>query len=77
MGLTGLTTICEQLIAHGMVADTPIAVIQQGTTKSQKVITAQLSTMPALAKKEAIRAPTIIIIGTVVALRGKLSWLNN
>lgn len=77
MGLTSLATICEQLVAHGMAADTLIAVIQQGTTRTQRVITAQLSTMPALAKKEEIRAPTIIIIGAVVALRGKLSWLNN
>ena len=76
MGLLGLQTICEQLIAHGMAADTPIAVIQQGTTRRQRVITDQLRSMPALAKKTGIEAPTIIIIGTVVNAREKLSWFG-
>ena len=76
MGLSGLQTICEQLIAHGMAADTPIAVIQQGTTRRQRVITDQLRSMPALAKKTGIEAPTIIIIGTVVNAREKLSWFG-
>ncbi|MCH8264592.1 MAG: uroporphyrinogen-III C-methyltransferase [Proteobacteria bacterium] len=76
MGLSGLQTICEQLIAHGMAADTPIAIIQRGTTRRQRVITDQLGGMPALAKKTGIEAPTIIIIGSVVSARKKLSWFG-
>ncbi|MCH8137140.1 MAG: uroporphyrinogen-III C-methyltransferase, partial [Proteobacteria bacterium] len=76
MGLSGLQTICEQLIAHGMAADTPIAIIQRGTTRRQRVIVDQLGGMPALAKKTGIEAPTIIIIGTVVSARKKLSWFG-
>ena len=77
MGLSGLQTICEQLIAHGMAADTPIAVIQQGTTRRQRVISDQLGSMPVLAKKTGIKAPTIIIIGSVVSAREKLSWFGS
>lgn len=76
MGLLGLSRICEQLISHGMDAGTPIAVVQQGTTSNQRVLTAELATMPALAASSRIKAPTIIIIGGVVKLRDNLSWFK-
>ncbi|HEY8085589.1 MAG TPA: siroheme synthase CysG, partial [Methylophilaceae bacterium] len=38
MGLTGLAEICQQLIAHGLPADWPAAVVQQGTTRHQRVM---------------------------------------
>ena len=76
MGLLGLSRICEQLISHGMDAGTPIAVVQQGTTSNQRVLTAELATMPALAASSRIKAPTIIIIGGVVKLRDSLSWFK-
>ncbi|MEM8438063.1 SAM-dependent methyltransferase, partial [Morganella morganii] len=37
MGLVGLPVICEQLVAHGRSAQTPAALIQQGTTAQQRV----------------------------------------
>lgn len=76
MGLIGLEQICQSLIAHGSPSELPIALIQQGTTDNQKVITGTLKTLPALVAKEAIKAPTIIIIGTVVGLHGKLKWFG-
>jgi len=74
MGLLGIKTICEQLIDHGMDAEMPIAVVQQGTTKTQRVVTADLKTMPAVVDTEKLNAPTIIIIGRVVGLRNSLDW---
>lgn len=74
MGLLGIKTICEQLIDHGMDAEMPIAVVQQGTTKTQRVVTADLKTMPAVVDTEKLKAPTIIIIGRVVGLRNSLDW---
>ena len=76
MGLIGLEQICQSLIAHGSPSELPIALIQQGTTDNQKVITGTLGTLPALVAKEAIKAPTIIIIGTVVSLHDKLKWFG-
>ena len=55
----------------------PIAVVQQGTTKTQKVVTADLKTMPAVVDNEELKAPTIIIIGTVVGLRDSLNWYQS
>ncbi|MDP1930667.1 MAG: siroheme synthase CysG [Gammaproteobacteria bacterium] len=76
MGLVGLETICEQLIAHGMAADMPIALVQQGTTPNQKVITGTLETMPAIMKVTEVQAPTIIIVGRVVKLQSRYSWFK-
>jgi uroporphyrin-III C-methyltransferase/precorrin-2 dehydrogenase/sirohydrochlorin ferrochelatase len=74
MGLVGLPTICEKMIAFGRSADTPIAVVQQGTTPDQKVVVATLATMVDALKQEPVQAPTLIIVGEVVKLREKLAW---
>jgi|TARA_B100000315_G_C14359504_1_gene487788 uroporphyrin-III C-methyltransferase/precorrin-2 dehydrogenase/sirohydrochlorin ferrochelatase len=76
MGLLGLDTICEKLMEHGMDSQMPVAIIQQGTTATQKAHTATLQTMPAVAKQEQPQAPTIIIVGKVVKLRQKLAWFQ-
>jgi uroporphyrin-III C-methyltransferase / precorrin-2 dehydrogenase / sirohydrochlorin ferrochelatase len=74
MGLLGLPTICEQLIAHGRGLDTPIALVQQGTTRHQKVIVGTLADMADRVARQEIHAPTLIIVGEVVKLREKLAW---
>jgi len=76
MGLHGLATLCAELVAHGMPDTTPIAIVQQGTTQNQRVITGTLATLPAIAAREKPQAPTLIIIGGVVTLHDKLSWFH-
>lgn len=76
MGLTGLPVICEQLIQHGMSPDMPVALIEQGTTRQQRVLTGTLSTLPALVEATDVHAPTLIIVGEVVRLRDKLAWFE-
>jgi uroporphyrin-III C-methyltransferase/precorrin-2 dehydrogenase/sirohydrochlorin ferrochelatase len=76
MGLVGLPTICEQLVAHGMPADTPIALVQKGTTPLHKVIAGTLADLPAKVRNAHITAPTLIIIGQVVRLHEKLAWFQ-
>lgn len=74
MGLVSLPQICEQLIAHGRAPETPIALVQQGTTPQQKVHTGTLATMPARIASEAVQPPTLIIVGEVVSLHETLKW---
>ena len=74
MGLVGLPVICERLVEHGLSAKTPVAVVQQGTTRNQKVIIGSLDTIAGLVEEAQLRAPTLIIIGDVVALHDKLNW---
>ncbi|MDD5267197.1 MAG: siroheme synthase CysG [Methylococcales bacterium] len=76
MGLVGLEKICESLITHGSPKDLPIALIQQGTTVNQRVITGTLETLPATIACLNIQPPTLIIIGTVVTLHDKLKWFH-
>lgn len=74
MGLHGLETICAKLIEHGLPESTPVAIVQQGTTPNQRVITGTLATLPGIAQVEKPQAPTLIIVGGVVTLREKLAW---
>ena len=76
MGLTGLPVLCEQLIAHGLPADWPAAIVQRGTQPEQRTVTGTLTTLPALAAAAQLRAPTLIIVGSVVTLRDKLRWVE-
>jgi len=76
MGLHGLATLCAELVAHGLSGATPIAIVQQGTTKNQRVVTGTLATLPDNAEVGGLHAPTLIIVGSVVTLRRKLAWFN-
>ena len=76
MGLVGLPVICEQLMRHGRGADTPIALVEQGTTVNQRVITDTLADMPQRVAEQSVRAPTLVIVGEVVRLRDKLAWFE-
>jgi uroporphyrin-III C-methyltransferase/precorrin-2 dehydrogenase/sirohydrochlorin ferrochelatase len=76
MGLIGLPIICEQLVKHGRSADTPAALIQQGTTSSQRVFTGTLADLPRLVAEHEVHAPTLVIVGEVVQLREKLAWFE-
>ncbi len=76
MGLLGLPEICQQLIAHGREKDTPVALVQQGTLRSQRVIVGTLANMAQKIATQEVHAPTIIIVGDVVQLHHKLAWYN-
>jgi len=76
MGLQGVQTICQQLVAHGMPASTPAALVQQGTTRHQRVFTGTLSTLTEIVERSKVKAPTLIIVGDVVKLRDKLKWFE-
>ncbi|HGY9625849.1 siroheme synthase CysG [Pseudomonas juntendi] len=76
MGLVGLPTICAELIRHGRAASTPAALVQQGTTRHQRVFTGTLADLPELVARHEVHAPTLIIVGEVVQLRDKLAWFE-
>ena len=76
MGLVGVDRLCHELIAHGLNADLPAALIQQGTTRQQRVFIGTLQTLPEIVARSEVHAPTLIIIGEVVKLRDKLTWFE-
>ena len=76
MGLVGLKYICERLIKEGMPSTTPAAVVQQGTTQRQRVVTATIADLAEKVAAVNIKAPSLTIIGEVVKLREKLNWFK-
>ncbi|MBK1886022.1 uroporphyrinogen-III C-methyltransferase [Marinobacter sp. DY40_1A1] len=76
MGLVGLPIICKELIGHGMTPDMPVALISKGTTREQQVVTGNLETIVQRVTEENVQAPTLVIVGHVVALRDRLDWVG-
>lgn len=74
MGLVGLADLCRRLVEHGMKPSMPAAVIEQGTSQSQRVVTATLRGLPRKAAAARLHGPTLTIVGDVVRLRGRLNW---
>jgi siroheme synthase len=72
MGVEHLPEITKQLITHGRSVDTSAAVIQEGTTGNQLVITGTLADLPE--KCQGIRPPALLIVGEVVRLREQIDW---
>jgi uroporphyrin-III C-methyltransferase/precorrin-2 dehydrogenase/sirohydrochlorin ferrochelatase len=76
MGLLGIDVLCRELVAHGLPASTPAALIQQGTTAQQRVLAGDLANLPELVHRGGVKAPTLIIVGEVVRLREQLKWFE-
>ena len=76
MGLAGLDQLCNELISHGMPATRLVALVQQGTTRQQRVLVGTLATLPGIVATSEVHAPTLLIIGDVVKLRDKLAWFE-
>jgi len=76
MGFLGLSELCTKLVEHGLPSTTPAAIVQQGTRRSQRVVTGTLDDLPRLASKAQLAPPTLIIVGDVVRLREKLAWFE-
>ena len=74
MGLSSIEGICKQLILGGMEKSTPVAVIQNGTTPQQKMITGTVLNIARLIKKNKFKTPSIIIVGKVVDLSRTIGW---
>ncbi len=72
MGLTQAPHIQQQLLLHGMRADMPVALVENGTSTRQRVVTGTLERLSDLAQQ--VESPSLIIIGSVVSLRDRLRW---
>jgi len=63
-----------RLMEAGRPPGTPAAAIEWGTYPRQRTVTGTLSSLPARAREAALGAPSIVLVGEVVALRGELAW---
>ncbi|MEJ2095174.1 MAG: uroporphyrinogen-III C-methyltransferase, partial [Gammaproteobacteria bacterium] len=76
MGLHTIPVLSRELIAHGLAGEMPVALVQQGTTREQRVFIETLESLPDLEHREELKPPTIIIVGEVVRLHEKLRWFG-
>ena len=72
-----LDTLVENLVKNSIGEDKLMAVVEQATTPYQKVHQFNLYEYQKLAKGNVYASPTLVIIGKVVALYEKFSWLEN
>ncbi len=72
MGVSQLADISAELVLHGRSASTPVALIENGTTSAQRVLTGTLADVAELALQEQLRNPAMIIVGEVVRVREQL-----
>ncbi len=74
MGLENVERICAALKRHGRAPDTPAALVEKGTTSEQRVFVGDLDSLPGIIARNEVHAPTLILVGEVVALHDKLGW---
>jgi uroporphyrin-III C-methyltransferase/precorrin-2 dehydrogenase/sirohydrochlorin ferrochelatase len=76
MGLHTLELIVQGLLENGKPPETLIALISQGSTPEQQVVTGTLADIVQQQEKAQLPAPAIIIVGEVVELQPQLAWFN-
>ncbi|MBZ5488264.1 uroporphyrinogen-III C-methyltransferase [Halomonas aquamarina] len=76
MGLNSVEVISDKLKAHGLACDTPLAVIEQGTTTAQQTHLGTLACLPDALTAGQVQSPALVIVGGVVSLHSRLSWFE-
>jgi len=77
MGVKNLAENCRRLVAAGRAPETPAAVIQSGTTLTQRTVVGTLADIAARAREADIKPPAVLVVGGVVELAETLRWWEN
>ncbi len=76
MGLNGLPDICRQMVRHGAPPGLKVAVVQDGSIASQRVVTGTLTDIAQKVLQADLHSPSLIIVGEVVSLHDTLAWFK-
>jgi uroporphyrinogen III methyltransferase/synthase len=76
MGVSNLESIIKGISKGGRHENTPVAIIEDGTTRKQRVTVGKLSDIVMKARERKVEPPAVIVIGDVVKLRKELAWLR-
>jgi uroporphyrin-III C-methyltransferase/precorrin-2 dehydrogenase/sirohydrochlorin ferrochelatase len=74
MGVSALPKVVEQLLEAGMAADTPAAMVEQGTTSAQRSVVSTLQELPSAVQRAGLQPPALFAIGATVAHADRLDW---
>lgn len=72
MGMKNLERIVAKLKAAGLSGETPAAVVMAATTPGERILTARLDTLAGEARAQGFRAPALVVVGDIVAMRARL-----
>ncbi|MDU0315879.1 uroporphyrinogen-III C-methyltransferase [Phycicoccus sp. M110.8] len=75
MGVTRLAETARALIAAGRPASTPVAMVERGWTPQQRTTVSTLERAAEDAARAGVRAPAVVVVGEVVAVRDRLGDL--
>ncbi len=76
MGVAVAPTLVARLLAAGAAPTTPVAIIENGSRPEQRVILCALDQLPRRILSESVKAPALLLIGSVAALGGELAWFG-
>jgi uroporphyrin-III C-methyltransferase/precorrin-2 dehydrogenase/sirohydrochlorin ferrochelatase len=74
MGVSNLPEVAGKLIAAGMPASTPAALVAQGTTARQRIVVSTIGGLHSAGVAAGIRPPAIFVIGPTVRHAAALDW---
>ena len=74
MGIKKLPKIINEILEAGTPISTPVAIIEKGTCKDQKIIIGTLENI--LTYNEIINSPALIVVGEVVKLREEMFQIS-
>ncbi len=74
MGVATAPELQRKLVAHGRAATTPVAVVENGSRPTQRVVSGTLGELAALMVRHQVRSPALLVIGEVAALADSLAW---
>lgn len=74
MGVGQLELLRERLLQHNRAADTPFALIENGSRSNQRVIVGQLADLPETAREHQVQSPAMLLLGQVAGLARELHW---
>ncbi|MFL5244846.1 MAG: uroporphyrinogen-III C-methyltransferase [Gemmataceae bacterium] len=76
MGMSRLESIVDSLLKAGKDPATPAAAVHAATTGEQRTVSSTLQELPGVVRGANLTAPSVILIGSVVSLRGRLNWFE-
>ena len=76
MGVANLGYIVQELTRNGRAADTPVAVIREGTLPGQQTVVGTLADIESRVQKAGMKPPAVIVVGHVVGLRETMRWFD-
>jgi len=76
MGVAVAPTLVKRLLAADATPTTPVAIVENGSRAEQRVILCSLAELPRRILSENVKAPALLLIGSVAALGRELAWFG-